>query len=352
MEIMKNMNYYIFLFVILVFSSYVGKMAKKQLDAYDTDDYELIQKYLLNDNNPLQGKNKPKLWIHTKYEINARQWSSYGTRNSKELNQPYLYLTIQSVVVNCGDDFNICLIDDKSFHKLIPDWRGGEDISILAEPLQTHVRQLGMLQLLYIYGGLIVPNSFICLRPLLPLFEKCANSPVMFEKYNRTCDIRQHQKPVFVPDMFFMGATKHSDCIQEMMSAYGKIHPLYAEGDFTGEMTKWCISAVEEGKIQMMDGNQIGTKNNRNQPILLDDLMEEEFLKLNWRENYGIYIPADEILTRPKYQWFVQLTKEDAMRTTSVLSKYLVEASIGGTTTQQNGVAADKKNIVKSVTLI
>ena len=33
------------------------------------DDYNMIKMYLLND-SPLYGSNKPKIWIHSKYEIN------------------------------------------------------------------------------------------------------------------------------------------------------------------------------------------------------------------------------------------------------------------------------------------
>ena len=52
--------------------------------------------------------------------MNARWWKSFGSRNTKCLNQPYQYLTIKSIVDKCGEHFNICLIDDKSFEKLIP----------------------------------------------------------------------------------------------------------------------------------------------------------------------------------------------------------------------------------------
>ena len=37
-------------------------------------------------------------------------------------NQAYQLLTIKSIVDKCSDDFNICIIDDNSFSKIIPQW--------------------------------------------------------------------------------------------------------------------------------------------------------------------------------------------------------------------------------------
>ena len=46
----------------------------------------------------------------------------FHSRNTNNLNQPYLHLTIQSIIDHCSNDFHICLIDDDSFSKLIPEW--------------------------------------------------------------------------------------------------------------------------------------------------------------------------------------------------------------------------------------
>ena len=89
----KNLpKYAILLGVILVITSF----SKNIKSAFDTnDDYEMIKKYLLNE-SPLYGYNRPKLWIHSKYEINSRQWKSFQSRNSTNLNQNYLHLTIKT----------------------------------------------------------------------------------------------------------------------------------------------------------------------------------------------------------------------------------------------------------------
>ena len=66
--------------------------------------------------------NKPLLWIHVDYKQNARNWLSFYSRNTTNLNQAYQYLTIKSIIDKCSDHFNVCIIDDTTFHKIIPGW--------------------------------------------------------------------------------------------------------------------------------------------------------------------------------------------------------------------------------------
>ena len=125
--------------------SYIGDSVRQRFTNRDhMDDYEMVKKYLLND-SPMYGKNRPKIWIHSKYEINARKWKNFMSRNTTDLNQPYLYLTIQSIINHCGDDFHICLIDDDSFMKLIPTWT--IELSTVPEPMRTRYRNNAMVQI-------------------------------------------------------------------------------------------------------------------------------------------------------------------------------------------------------------
>ena len=167
-------HYFIFILalVIVVLSYFFGdKMRKWYNNDEKKTDYDLIRLYLLN-HSPMYGHNKPKLWIHTKYDLNARKWLSFQSRNSHQLNQPYLFMTIQTIVNMCGNDFHICLIDDDTFAKLIPGW--DHDMQIMQEPVRSHMRQQGLMTLLYYYGGMVVPDSFLCMRTLLPLYHRAS----------------------------------------------------------------------------------------------------------------------------------------------------------------------------------
>jgi hypothetical protein len=164
----KYAYHYLFAIGAIGVASYFGDKIKQGLSSNDAEN-ELIRKYLLNE-SPLYGMNRPKLWIHSTYEKNARQWKDFYSRNTTDLNQPYIHLTIKSIINHCGADFNICLIDDETFSKLIPTWE--VNMATLSEPHKSTYREVGMLQLLYLYGGIIVPNSFICMQNLAPHLTK------------------------------------------------------------------------------------------------------------------------------------------------------------------------------------
>ena len=163
----KRISFYFFIFIIVLIISTFGKMIADKFDRFKIDDeYELIRKYLLNDTS--YGNNKPKLWIHSKYINRSQVWISNESSCPTELEHPYINLTVESIVKYCHHDFNICLIDDNSFSKLIPEWN--DDINSLPDPHKKNHRDLGMVTLLYIYGGIIVPNSFLCIKNLKEMF--------------------------------------------------------------------------------------------------------------------------------------------------------------------------------------
>jgi hypothetical protein len=322
----KYAQYYIFAFGIIAVAGFVG-MHGKQPFTSSNDEYTLIRKYLLNE-SPLYGFNKPKLWIHSKYEVNSRQWKSFQSRTSTDLNQPYLHLTIRTIINNCSNDFNICLIDDNSFARLIPSW--DIDLASVAEPLKSHYREIGMLQLLYYYGGMIVPNSFLCMKNLKGLYDVNMQSgkPFVCETLNKTVN-QLKTSSVFIPSIYFMAAKKNDETIRELVD-YLKIrnmNPHFSEEvDFKGDTSQWCIRAVKAEKMIIIDGRVIGIKTVEGKPILLDNLMEENYLDLE-ASAYGIHIPAEDILKRHKYKWFAVVPSEEIFNVNSVIAKYL-KASI------------------------
>ncbi len=318
---------------ILILASYLVTNYKKSLEP--NDEYDMIKKYLLND-SPLYGYNRPKLWIHTKYEINSRKWKDFYSRNTVDLNQPYIHLTVKTIIDHCGDDFNICLIDDETFSKLIPSW--DIDLTTVAEPMKSHFRQLGLAQLVYFYGGMLVPNSFICTKNLKNLYEEgiAQNQPFVCEAVNNTLNIEhQKRKLLFIPDMYFMGAKKNDPTMKEMVEYLKKLNrnPHFSnETDFVGDVSEWLLENVDQQRIVLIGGEVVGVKTEDRKVILLDNLMEEEFLKIS-SSSVGIFIPADEILRRPKFQWFAVMPADELLKTNMIVSKYL-QASIVDTTSE------------------
>ena len=326
---------------VLGFASYYGNQIKQKMSNNDEND-ELIRKYLLNE-SPLYGMNRPKLWIHSKYEINARSWKDFQSRNSTDLNQPYLHQTIKTIINCCGNDFNVCLIDDETFSKLIPDW--DVNLASLSEPFRSNFREVAMLQLLYIYGGVVLPNSFICMKNVVSLYKDMEKNqrPFFAEEINHGS-----VGATFVPGMQVMGAQKACPVIKEIIAALkqrNKSNHFSSESKFTGQTSQMLRLVVDGGKATLIDGRMVGIKTTKGKRILLDDLMSEDFLDLD-QSAYGIVIPADEVLSRTKYQWLAYLSTRELMKTKIILTKYL-KASI---VDSSNEYFASKE--IKSVTSI
>lgn len=343
----KNINTYVFAGVIVLIASFFANRAKSHFES-DNDEHELIRKYLLND-SPLYGYNRPKIWIHTKYDINARKWKDFQSRNTTDLNQPYIHLTIKTIIDHCGEDFNVCLIDDESFSKLLPSW--DIDLTVIAEPMRSHFRELGLLQLIYYYGGMVVPNSFVCIKNLKSFYDESTqgNCPFVCEAINRTVNLeKQKHKMLFIPDTYFMGANKNDPTILELVEKVKHLNktPFFStEHDFLGTISNCCIECINAGKMNLIGGQYIGVKTKDRKTILLENLMEEEYLDLSC-DAVGIYIPEDEVLNRTKYQWFAYLSKEEILNSRMIISKYIM-ASIIDTSNEYY-----KKTEIKSIVAI
>lgn len=343
-------NKYFYAFIVsIVFLTVVYFSNSIKTNYLETnDEYKLIQTYLLND-SPLYGFDKPKLWIHTKYEINARKWKSFQSRNSTDLNQPFIHLTINTIVNHCSNDFNICLIDDETFEKLLPHW--DVDLSQVAEPIRTRIRQLGLLKLVYYYGGMVVPNSFICSKNLRNLYQEGTENNTAFfcENANKTANLlldKRHKK--FLPDTYCFGAKKHNETIKEIIEyskAENRKPHFTTEPEFLGDIS---MRLMREEKINVIDGSLMGVKTIKGDTIDLEELLGDGYLDLV-PNHYGIYLPDDEILSRTHYSWFAVLSKDELLKSNITAVKYIISSLIDTTDEYKNTL---EKREIRSVVAI
>ena len=346
----KNLYKYAIVLGVVVIVSYFSDKVRSAFDTKDRDEYEMVKKYLLND-SPLYGYNRPKLWIHTKYAVNARKWRDFYSRNTTDLNQPYIHLTIKSIINHCSDYFHICLIDDESFSKLLPTW--DLDMEMSPEPMRTQYRQIGLAQLIYYYGGLVVPNTFLCSRNLKDMYETgiMHDKPFVCEAINRSSNITTQTNGsnlLFIPSTYFLGAKKNNIVILEYMEYLknrSKRGHYTNEYDFVGDIEVGAWGSTTVGKMNLIKGEFIGIKTNKGRQVILEDLLEDNYLDLN-PNIYGIYIPEDELLKRTKYQWFAVLDSAQIMETNTFLARHF-KASIVDTYYE-----SDKVGLMKSMVAI
>lgn len=313
---------YIFMLILLVI---VGSMQEKFSKITQTDDevrhYELVKTYLLNEAS-LARSRLPILWIHVETNINARWWKNFGSRNTKCLNQPYQYLTIKSIVDKCSDNFNICLIDDNSFSKIIPDWK--VDMSMVSSPIKEKMREIALARILYMYGGMLVPSTFICFRDLYPIYQAGTFETDMFVGEFVDRNVTAEEREVY-PNTRMMGCKINSQCMLNYMQFLQNMtsHDYTDESVFLGTKNKWCLNGVEKGIIKLIKSEALGARDIHKNIITLDNLIGNTFIEI-MADAAGVYVPEKEILKRTCYQWFARLDTKQVLESDTMIGKLLL----------------------------
>lgn len=312
-------NNVIVLLVVLFILYFFYNLYKAKLERDDVNfSYQQIKDFL-NDTNR---ENKPILWIYLKYEKNARNWESFYSRNSFDLNQGYLYLTVRSIIEHCKKSFHICLIDDNVFSKLLDDGYL-KNLNKKAVPNKDYLRISGMCELLYTYGGIMVPSSFICFTNLERLLEK-DDKMFVGEFANRAV-----QKTYFAPSYQLMGCRQSNKMMKSLVKYVQKemITDFTEEPKFIGKINIWLNLHVTQGEIRLVDGAEIGTKKKTGIPLNVEDLMSVNFPDLDCRNRLGLYIPEDELLQRIQYGWFIRMSPRQVLESNIYVGKMLLLAN-------------------------
>ena len=296
------------LFIVVML---VGFLYRRFMDKCEMDQ-KVQDMYIIN--RELLGKSKkPILWICVPRCKNARQWSSFYSRNSDNLNIPYMNLTIKSIISHCGKDFKICIVDDDSFKMLLPNWT--PELDKIGDPLREKVRYLGMMQLLHHYGGMFVPPSFLCLRNLLPLYN--SNSPFVVENVNYYGDCR------FAPDAYFIGSQKECPIIKSYIEYITRMvsNDYTDESIFLNDLSKWCALRCERGTMSLIDASLVGVKNNKGNAIVTEMFFEQQPLNLLCNK-FGILIPHEQIMKRTSLNWFCYIKTDELLTLDTDLGSY------------------------------
>ena len=320
-------HYFIPIIVLLatsfLYDQYKIKMEKDE----DYKNYELVKKYLLNGSSLARSK-KPIIWVHIYSDTNSRHWSNFNSRNSNDINQPYMYFTLKSIIDKCGNDFNICMIDDNTFEKIIPGW--SIEMDILADPVKSKIRELALAKILCYYGGMVVPPSFLCFKSLLPIYKEGVKGDGMFvgEMLSRNSTSTLVD---FFPSSKIMGCVKN--CVR--MEEYIKHLEIMISNDYThesifvGECERWLFSEMRKNidnknhNLRLIKSEVFGLKDKNGHAITVEMLLGNTYIPFS-KESFGLYIPSDEILRRVKYEWFCRLSKKQVLESDTIIGKMIL----------------------------
>jgi hypothetical protein len=208
---------------------------------------------------------------------------------------------------------------------LIPGWN--IDLTLVADPILSNIRQLALAKLIYAYGGVSVPISFLCCKDLVGLYEKGTNGETMFVCEN-VCTNITSTTDLFCPDARFFGAKKNNSVLSEYIEFMQRqISDDYtAQTEFLGDFDRWCNKRIQAKRMRLIPGTDIGTKTVDEESVTVDTLLSEDYIHF-YPKMYGIWIPADQILKRRKFEWFARMSPHQIFQGNFILAKYIVLAT-------------------------
>ena len=287
----------------------------------DMKNYYAVKQYLVSDSSLAKSK-LPILWIYIDYAQNARWWQNFYSRNSTDLNQPYLYLTIKSIIDRCSSHFNVCIIDDYTIANIVPDWN--IEIEKTASPIREKLRDLAQAKILKYYGGMFVPPSFLCLKNLIHMYYASTIGGKLFVGELSNENITSTNDSVFVSRKF-IGAHKNSSVVEEYIHYLQELisTDYTAESVFEGNADRWLYNQSKQNKINIIPANQLGTKDVSNKDVLIEGMIGNSFIDFD-PSALGIYFPQPQLMNRVSFQWFSRLSARQALESDTIMGKLLV----------------------------
>lgn len=298
---MNKDTVFLLIIIFLVTSVYVGY--KNLMTQSEYLEYEKLKLHLLNKSN-LATIKKPIMWIPIPFEYNSRKWESFGSRTSSELNMDILYLTVKTTVEQCGESFHIVLIDESSYSKLLPGW--DVEHSKLPSPLKEEMSFLAQMKLLYYYGGIVVPASFICTNDLYDLYyDTC-----VYKKDISFINLNSGR-----PSVSFVSTAKNNSNMKMILS---ELEYVISRNNTDSVWFNREVNKVFENNARELPGCHVGTHDKSKNRITIDQLMQEKQIEL-CDTSFGLYVPLCQLKSRTMYNWMIYLDHEELLKANNVI---------------------------------
>lgn len=304
--------FFVYVFIVVLFSVLMYKYYKKK---YDTNVIEFkkenvdIDVYFFSEIYLKKSKNR-KLWIHLPFEKNSREWESFGSRTSHKLNLAYMTLCIKSIIDWCGQSYDIIIYDDTNIPVLLPETK--VDLMKLSGSLLDKYRELCKLQILHMYGGVMVPPSIFLRKNI-----KEIDNPTMWyvcETYN--------DDNVSYSNLTHSTELMGSNAENVELNKYIQVYANELKKDFV-ENYNFDMNYFKQNNIPYIDGKLIGTKTRYNDKITIEDLMSNKKIILD-KQHIGLYIPHEQLMKRRLYNWYCKLSEEEVLKCQVFISYYML----------------------------
>ncbi len=308
---MMKLIKYVSTFIIIVSVGILyDKYKSKYLPDEELAQIDMVNRHLLGDNG--YNIQRPILWIHSDDELRQR----------KSMNGAYIECCKETIIKHCGESFNICLIDDTSFKKLIPEWN--IEIKDLASPLKEKIRLLAISKVIYKYGGMVLPETTIVLKDLLTTYNNGIKETGVFIGNIKNNSNLIDDKTCY-PNKLVVGAIKNNNEINNYIKFLEILvsKDYTSESDFTKNIEKYLSNQIVNKKINSICSQVFGSKSANGKAITVDELMSDKNINYSCK-TVCIVISKEDLVKRRQYGWFLKLSKKEIFECNSAIAKFIV----------------------------
>jgi hypothetical protein len=304
---MNGIVIYLVLFIVLfIFLNYNYYKQKRRDHLEEKKKEELPLESFFYNPDALSTSKRRKIWIYLPLEKNARVWENFGSRTSTRLHLSLLNICVKSIIDWCSQSYDIILFTDQDISEIL---KTKVDLSTLSGDILEKHRHLYILEILYQYGGILVPPT-LYLRNNLKT-QDLGDRLYVCDTVN-TSHVSGSSR---IPSAVIMGSPEKDCQLREYIDS------LYKEDN-----EEYNKNYFLKNKIFVIDGTVFGTKDKSGKNVTLDDLMSNKKIKLP-EYNVGLYMPCKELLERNYYKWYCKMSERQVLKTDCAFSYYMIENS-------------------------
>ena len=310
------LNYILYFILITSVGILIDKYRKKQAVHKQVEYNTLVEKYLVNDETEVV--NNPKktiVWIYIPKARNARNWINFGSRNNYS-NPPIMYITLTSIILKAQRNCKVCIVDDTSLSKLLKGW----DIKLdtLDCFSKSKIANLAMMKVLYKYGGILVPPTYLAMNDIDVLYKNGVQQTDMF-----VVETLDDTKEYLTLNHMFVGCKAKSSTMKDIIGRLEQTAHDTALDDVFNEDSV-LYSYIQDRTVTVVHGSNIGNIDSNGDLLSFDRLLSDEDICMDDNILHGIYIPYKKLLSRDKYRWILYMTYDDLLQTDTFLTRCML----------------------------
>ena len=176
------------------------------------------------------------------------------------------------------------------------------------------------MRLLYLYGGMNIPSSFLCFKNLNKLYNDGIKKNKFFIGESLS---HNNESDVFV-DKYIIGCKKNDEVFMEFLEQIEEM--LYKDPSdepmFLDKVNKMYLEGVYSKQINVINGEYLGLYDNDRKIITMEDMLGNNDIEFN-KKAHGVDIPINKIINSLHYEWFSKLNEKEIVETNTLIAKQI-----------------------------